>query len=136
VGRLTAVVLSLVLAAGSVPGQTAPPSPASAAPPVVLAWRLPPGRFVEVELELGPGAEAGARFTAEGGVVDWDVHSHPAAGLHVYVQGRGTSGEVPFRPPAPGRYFYLWQNPDLAVFVSLQVEVTLTGEARLVSPRP
>jgi hypothetical protein len=112
------------------------PAPPAVASPIAFTWRLPPGHFVEVELELGPGAEARARFTTEGGVVDWDVHSHPAAGLQVYAQGRGPSGDVPFRPPAPGRYFYLWQNPDLAALVSLRVEVTLTGDARLVAPRP
>jgi hypothetical protein len=134
VGRLAPLALSLVLAAGS--GCRGAATPAPIAPPVTFAWRLPPGRFVEIELELGPESAARARFTAEGGVVDWDVHSHPVVGLQVYAQGRGVAGEVPFRPPAPGRYFYRWENPDLGAFVSLRVEVTLSGDAQLLGPRP
>lgn len=110
---------------------------ASAAPParpVSYAWRLPPGTLVEITLRLGAGAEAVAEFTAEGGPVAWDVHSHPPSGLVVHDRGRGGTGRARFRPEAAGTYFLSWENEGGATAsVALRVQLTLTGEASVES---
>jgi hypothetical protein len=92
--------------------------------------------WVELELQLGPGASARAVFTADAPLA-WDVHHHETPDrAFVHRQGVDAAGDVRFTPERPGSYFYRWENAGPAELARLAVELTLTGDARLVAIRP
>jgi hypothetical protein len=92
--------------------------------------------WVELELQLGPGASARAVFTADGPLA-WDVHRHetPERTL-LHQQGVDAAGDVRLAPERPGIYFYRWENAGPAELTRLTIELTLTGDARLVRILP
>jgi hypothetical protein len=110
--------------------------PPPALVPASMTWRLPRGVWVELELRLGPGGSARAAFTADAPLA-WDVHHHetPERTL-VHHQGVDATRDVRFAPGRPGTYFYRWENAGPAELARLAVELTLTGDARLVAIRP
>jgi hypothetical protein len=138
--RLVVVTLAIALAGGVGcralgPGGEAGPVPRS----LVQTWTLPPGSFIEVKLRMATGATLLLGFRAEGGPIDWDVHSHPAAGLAVHQWGRSVGVRTEFRAETAGEYFCLWTNDERAEeAVTLRVELHLRGDGGvvLVPPSP
>jgi hypothetical protein len=130
--RAALVALLVLLAAGPARGQA--PRPAT------LSWLLLPQAWVELDLELDAGGEAVASFSATGGTVAWDLHTHPPEAppevLVVLERGAGQTGRVRCAPERGGRYSFLWINENSEGVVRLRVSLALAGPARLIAVKP
>jgi hypothetical protein len=116
------------------------PAPADAPRTMLFSWTLYPSMWAEVDLRLGPGAEAVAEISVEGGAVSWNLHLHPVetepATVVSLAQGVSARETVRCAPDAFGRYSYLFASDGSPGPVRLRVELTLRGDARLEAIRP
>lgn len=93
------------------------------------------GDVAEANLLMGAGDTATAAFTATGGAVTWNVHSHLGDDVVIHDHGVATADSVDFTAPARGGFSYLWQNLNDAA-VELSVTLTLRGDTSLHSWDP
>jgi hypothetical protein len=138
-----AVALAAAGVAGTGPGrpagaQVAPPAPAPRV--MTFSWTLYPDMWAEIDLRVGPGGEAVAEVTAEGGEVSWDLHTHPpesAPSASVTID-RGVAGRATVRcaPEAAGWYSYLVRNDRGAAPVRVRIDMRLSGDVRVDAVKP
>ena len=114
----------------------APDDRAAAAPPAASPLRknlvLQPGEFAEINLEMGAGAVSTVEFSASGGPLAWNVHSHEGERAIIHDQGNTPAGSVRFTATKTGAYSYLWKN-DGASPVQLEVNLGTTGSVKVHS---
>lgn len=96
---------------------------------VMRNFAIAPGKFAELNVTMAAGSRAVAKFRGDG-IVAWDVHSHPAAGVRIHDSGEAPSGEVELVAEADGGYSFLWKNTgnapvELVVSVELGPGVTV-----------
>ncbi len=107
---------------------TATPTPLS---DVVVA----PGKFAEINLEMGESSTALISFRSEGGAVEWNVHSHDGDKLVIHAEGAGETGELRFAAPRAGPFSYLWKNTGVAT-VRLTAHLSAEGSVHVHSVHP
>lgn len=96
---------------------------------------LEPGKFAEINLEMGEGAAIEVHYDGAGGSLEWNVHSHKGDEVVVHNEGTGTEGSVKFAAPHPGLYSYLWKNVG-STPVRLTTRLTPSGSVRIHSAHP
>ncbi len=108
----------------------------AAAPPAPNPLRkdlvLQPGEFAEINLEMDAGAASTVEFSASGGPLAWNVHSHEGERAIIHDQGNTAAGSVRFTATRTGGYSYLWKN-DGASPVKLEVSLGTTGSVKVHS---
>jgi hypothetical protein len=105
------------------PAPQAAPEPAAetvaAAPeaPAASAWRddfsytLAPGEGIEVKLKMKEGETATYQWSANGSVVNFDMHGDGSGQKTSYEQGRGETGRVGALTAAfTGNHGWFWRN--------------------------
>lgn len=116
----------------------APTEPAKHDPPPPTPLervRLGPGEFAEINLEMGAGASTDVAFQAEGGPLEWNVHSHDGDKVEIHAEGVGATGDVRFTAPGAGPFSYMWKNAGGAP-VQLTVRLSADGPVRVHSIHP
>jgi hypothetical protein len=98
-------------------------------------FTVAPGAFAEANLLMNAGDTATAAFTADGGALAWDVHSHHGDDVTIHEEGLGGTGAIDFTAPETGGFSYLWKNHNDAP-VTLVITLTLRGGTRLHSWHP
>jgi hypothetical protein len=116
---------------GACGGQADAATPSSPLVDVVVE----PGKFAEIDLEMGHGATLAVAFTAAGGPLAWNVHSHAGEAVTTHAEGAGSDGEIRFTAPRAGLFSVLWQN-DGAAATRLTTRLTPTGPVRVRSVHP
>ncbi|MCY0986967.1 hypothetical protein OV203_07530 [Nannocystis sp. ILAH1] len=96
---------------------------------------LAPGKFAEINLDMGEGSSTEVTFEATGGPLEWNVHSHDGDNVVIHAEGAGTDGKVRFAAPRAGLYSYLWKNAGAAP-VRLTTRLAATGQVRVHSVEP
>lgn len=130
-----AIVISVVLlgACGDHGEVTADASTVDAVPrqTVSMSQMLEPGMEIEGSWNAGPTDEIGlAIATSDASVVfDWDIHAHANGGTQDVVYAfEQTSVDYDFRPTQKTQWYLLLRNSSSTV-VSLDIEMTLYGQA-------
>lgn len=110
-----------------------------AAEPAVAAWTktwtVAPGDMAEINLELAAGDTMAARFTSEGGTLEWNVHSHEGDKAVIHAQGDDAKGAPNHTAAKAGVYSFLWKNTGKKP-VTLSIELELGGSAKVHSTHP
>lgn len=106
----------------------------AAAPPQRFEWTVAPGKFAEINVELGDGAKMSASFESDA-PVGWNVHSHPGDKPTIHAEGKDAKGAPAFTAEKGGLYSYLWVNKGKQA-VKLVVELTIEGTGRVHSTHP
>jgi hypothetical protein len=101
---------------------------------VTRSFEVPPGKFVELNLRLEPGATVSVGYEA-GAALSWNVHSHEAGRTIIHREGRDSGGSVPFTAEAGGVYSYMWTN-DATTDARLKVTTTLGAGVSIHSWHP
>ncbi|MDC0675414.1 hypothetical protein [Nannocystis radixulma] len=96
---------------------------------------LEPGKFAEINLKMAEGTSTEVTFTATGGPLEWNVHSHEGDTVVIHSQGTGTDGKVRFVAPRAGLYSYLWTNASAAP-IRLTADLKANGQVRVHSIEP
>ena len=94
--------------------------------------RLQPGEFAEINLEMADTAVITAQFTAIGGDLAWNVHSHESERVVIHEQGTSGAGRVRFTATKGGAFSLLWKN-DATAPVTLRVTLKTAGAVKVVS---
>lgn len=91
-----------------------------------VTFKLPPGEYTEVKLDMEAGDTAEYAWAAEGGRINFDLHAHGSGQSVDYEKGRGkTSGDGSFEAPFAGEHGWFWRNRDKAdVTITLQLRGT------------
>lgn len=93
--------------------------PASAEPDVAgktdtITITLAPNEGTEVKVEMVKGASLTYEWSAEGGVVNYDLHGEPFTDLNAVVShkaDKGVTGDAgAFEAPFDGRHGWFWRN--------------------------
>ena len=106
----------------------------AAAAPQRFEWTVAPGKFAEINVELGDGAKMSASFESDA-PVGWNVHSHPGNEPTIHAEGKDAKGAPAFTAEKGGLYSYLWVNKGKQA-VKLVVELTIEGTGRVHSTHP
>jgi hypothetical protein len=109
-------------------------APDVAAAPQRFEWTVAPGKFAEINVELGDGAKMSASFESDAPVA-WNVHSHPGDTPAIHAEGKDAKGAPAFAAEKGGLYSYLWVNKGKQA-VKLVVELTIEGTGRVHSTHP
>jgi hypothetical protein len=109
-------------------------TPEVAATPQRFEWTVAPGKFAEINVELGDGAKMSASFESDS-TVAWNVHSHPGDKPTIHAEGEDRKGAPAFTAEKGGLYSYLWFNKGKQA-VKLVVELTIEGTGRVHSTHP
>lgn len=122
---------------GHTPGDGACGGQAAATKPVQPLGEvlLEPGKFAEINLEMGEGATIEVEYTGAGGALEWNVHSHDGDNVVIHAEGVGSEGKLPFSAPHAGLYSYLWKNAS-STPVRLTTRLNSTGTVRVHSVHP
>ena len=96
---------------------------------------LAPGKFAEINLDMGEGSSTEVTFAATGGSLEWNVHSHDGDHVVIHAEGSGTAGKVRFAAPRAGLYSYLWKNAGTAS-IRLTTHLASNGQVRVHSVEP
>ena len=96
---------------------------------------LAPGKFAEINLDMGEGSSAEVTFEATGGALAWNVHSHDGDNVVIHAEGTGAAGKVRFAAPRAGLYSYLWKNAG-AASIRLTAHLASNGQVRVHSVEP
>ncbi|MFY0535642.1 hypothetical protein [Nannocystis pusilla] len=96
---------------------------------------LAPGKFAEINLDMGDGSSTEVTFETTGGPLEWNVHSHDGDNVVIHAEGTGTAGKVRFAAPRAGLYSYLWKNAGAAP-VRLTTRLASTAQVRVHSVEP
>ncbi len=87
-----------------------------------VSFTLAPGESTEFKLVMNEGAEVDFLWTAEGGVVNYDLHGDGNGRNISYEKGRGaTGGDGTLKAVFAGKHGWFWRNRD-----SQEVSVTLS----------
>jgi hypothetical protein len=98
-------------------------------------WTVAPGEMAEINLELAAGDTMAARFSTDGGVLSWNVHSHEGNEAIIHAKGDAASGRPEHTAAKPGMYSFLWHNSSRTP-VRLTVTLELGGAAKVHSTHP
>lgn len=93
---------------------------------------LQPGEFAEINLEMSEAAVITAEFTATGGDLAWNVHSHEGERAVIHDQGTSGAGRVQFTATKAGVFSYLWKNDGNAP-VTLRTTLQTAGAVKVLS---
>lgn len=96
---------------------------------------LEPGKFAEINLEIGEGGTTEVTYAGAGGPLEWNIHSHDGDNVVIHSEGTGTEGTLKFAAPRAGLYSYLWKNAGSAP-VRLTTRFTSNGTVRIHSVHP
>lgn len=130
IGAAPAVPAPAALVQQAAPAQTSPVSAAPAvAEPAAPVWRdswsytLQPGDGIEAKLKMTEGAQAEFDWTANGGVLNHDMHGDGSGKEISYEQGRGVPGQAGVLTAAfTGNHGWFWRNrSDAPVTMTLHV---------------
>jgi hypothetical protein len=102
--------------------------------PQRFEWTIEPGKFAEINVELGDGAKMSASFAADA-AVSWNVHSHPGDEPLIHAEGRDAKGVPVFAAEKGGLYSVLWVNKGKQA-VKLTVDLEIEGTGRVHSTVP
>lgn len=109
----------------------------STSPPVLHERSLqmgPEGEgFAEVNLLMRAGQSVSWAWTATGGELYFNVHSHVGANVTDHVQKVAAADEGTFTAPAEGSYSLLWENLGKTAAV---LHYRVTGDAGLDPAHP
>ena len=78
------------------------------------------------------GETVTAEYSAKGGPLKWNVHSHPSQTVVIHQEGQGQAGTIVFTPPSDGPFSFIWTN-DAGANRLIELTVTLRGKAALDS---
>ena len=110
------------------------PADPTAAEPRRFEWTVAPGKFAEINVELGEGAEMSATFRSDA-PLSWNVHSHVDDEATIHAKGTEAAGSPEFAAEAAGLYSYLWLN-ETEQPVKVTVELRISGTGRVHSTHP
>lgn len=102
--------------------------------PQQFAWTIEPGKFAEINVELGEGATMFARFVSDA-PMSWNVHSHPGDTPRIHAAGNDATGTPTWVAEPGGLYSYLWVNEGTKA-VKLTVQLRIEGSGRVHSTVP
>lgn len=78
-----------------------------------VTFTLEPGDTAEIKLTMAAGDVAEYAWTAEGGLVNFDLHAHSGGESIDYERGSGaTDGEGSIEAPFAGDHGWFWRNRD------------------------
>lgn len=105
------------------PEQTAPPEPAPQGWRDEASYTLQPGQGIEVKLAMTEGQTARFEWTANGAVVNFDLHGDGSGQKISYEQGRAVADQTGELVAAfTGNHGWFWRNrSDAPVTVTLRV---------------
>jgi hypothetical protein len=106
----------------------------AAAQPERFEWTVAPGKFAEINVELGDGAKMSASFESDA-AMSWNVHSHPGDKPTIHQEGKDAKGALAFTAENGGLYSYLWVNKGKQA-AKLVVELRIDGTGRVHSTHP
>lgn len=106
----------------------------TAAEPQRFQWTIEPGKFAEINVELGAGAKMSASFRSEAAVA-WNIHSHEGDKPTIHAEGDDAEGAPAFAAEKGGLYSYLWVNEGKKA-AKLDVELRIEGTGRVHSTHP
>jgi hypothetical protein len=125
--QLAAIALAMETPSAEAP-EAAAPLPVAESPPATPDWRdevsytLAPGEGIEVKLAMEAGQTARYAWTANGGVVNFDMHGDGSGQKISYEQGRAVpelAGEL--TAAFTGNHGWFWRNrSDAPVTVTLR----------------
>ncbi|MBV6122221.1 transmembrane anchor protein [Pseudomonas aeruginosa] len=116
-----------------IPAPEQPAAPEQAALQHEMSITLSPNQGAEVKLEMKQGAKVNYRWTANGGVVNYDTHGDPYNAprdfYHGYGKGRSTPEDSGVLEAAfDGKHGWFWRNRT-----SKPVTVTLRTQGEYIS---
>ena len=116
-----------------IPAPEQPAAPEQAALQHEMSITLSPNQGAEVKLEMKQGAKVNYRWTANGGVVNYDTHGDPYNAprdfYHGYGKGRSTPEDTGVLEAAfDGKHGWFWRNRT-----SKPVTVTLRTQGDYIS---
>lgn len=116
-----------------IPAPEQPAAPEQAALQHEMSITLSPNQGAEVKLEMKQGAKVNYRWTANGGVVNYDTHGDPYNAprdfYHGYGKGRSTPEDTGVLEAAfDGKHGWFWRNRT-----SEPVTVTLRTQGDYIS---
>lgn len=116
-----------------IPAPEQPAAPEQAALQHEMSITLSPNQGAEVKLEMKQGAKVNYRWTANGGVVNYDTHGDPYNAprdfYHGYGKGRSTPEDSGVLEAAfDGKHGWFWRNRT-----SKPVTVTLRTQGDYIS---
>lgn len=120
---------------GACGGATPGPSERDVGQAVFEGVAVDPGKFAEINLNMGEGSSLEVDFRAEGGPLEWNVHSHEGDKVAIHAEGAATEGTVRFAAPRAGLFSVLWKNAGSSP-VRLTARFTSRGTLRLHSLHP
>ncbi len=104
------------------------------APVVERTFELSPGQFAEVNLRMTEGDTIEVSFATDGPEMRWDLHRHgQGQQVEVLDQGNATQGMVTYTADQDGVVSAFWEPHEET---EIQLEVTIAGEAEVVSVLP
>lgn len=88
-----------------------------------VTFTLAPGTSAEIKATMAKGAALHYAWVAEGGLINFDLHSHNGDNEVSYDKGRGqASGKGSIETPFAGDHGWFWRNRDKTdVTVTLQL---------------
>jgi hypothetical protein len=92
-----------------------------------------------VKLRLSRGSALDLAFRSEGGLVDWDIHSHPPAGLTQHQWGQGLGARTRFRASIDGEYYCMFSldaRAEEPVTIHVELRVEGRGGIQFAPPAP
>ncbi len=97
-------------------------------------FELSPGQFAEANLAMEDGGTIEVTFATDGPEMRWDLHRHgPDQRVEILQEGNASRGTFTYTADQPGVVSAFWQPREEA---EIQLEVTITGEAEVVSLVP
>jgi hypothetical protein len=114
--------------------EAAEPASPTADEPRHFEWTIAPGKFAEINVELGEGAEMSASFQSDA-VLSWNVHSHVGNEATIHAKGSDAEGAPAFAAETSGLYSFLWVNETVQP-VKVTVDLRISGTGRVHSTHP
>jgi len=130
------------------PSTSPAPAPAAETPPAqarpdlaamtdTITITLAPNEGTEVKVEMVKGAALTYEWSAEGGVVNYDLHGEPFTDLNAVVSHKAAKGAAgdsgAFEAPFDGRHGWFWRNRGTGpVTITLKVKGRYQNFKRLM----
>lgn len=97
-------------------------------------FELSPGQFAEVNLQMAEGDTIEVSFATDGPEMRWDLHRHGGdQQVEILEEGNASQGTVTYTADRDGVVSAFWEPHEE---VEIRLEVTITGEAEVVSLVP
>jgi hypothetical protein len=114
--------------------EAAEPASPTAHEPRHFEWTIAPGKFAEINVELGDDAHMSATFRSDA-PLSWNIHSHVGNEATIHAKGSAAEGAPAFAAETSGLYSYLWVN-ETEQPVNVTVDLRISGTGRVHSTHP